>query len=197
MARTKKRILTPEQQLKDAFKYARYIVKTHGTTYSTAKHFKTNPSTVAGRLKLLIDADPDLYKKVCEICPRLGVKKSQLKVGRASGEITKYKKKVAVEEEAKKKKTGPIIYSQPTGYTIIDPGHKKTPKSKCKSLTGRTKGGRYMYTVSAKHFFTNGYQRFTVRANSPKSAIETVQRMIKHYGLDWLNPSTCQTEGLI
>lgn len=188
-----KTILTPEQKLKEAFKYGRYIVKTKSTTYSTAEHFKTNASTVAGRLKLLIEADPDLYKKVCKVCPRLGVKKeNSKKIGRASGTITNQKKKVAAEKE---KKIHTVTYSQPTGYTIVELGHKKTPKSKCKSVSGRSKGGRWEYNVAAKPFFSDGYQRFTVKADSPKKAIELVQHMIKHYRLKWLNPSACWIEG--
>lgn len=192
MKQKKKRpTLTPEQKLREAFKYAKYIIKTNANTYLTAEHFKTNASTVSGRLKLLIEADPCLYKEVCNVCPRLGTSKEHKTIGRASGEITNQKKKVAAEKE--KKRT--VTYSQSTGYTIVELGHKKTPKYKCKSLSGRSKGGRWSYNVAVKPFFTEGYQRFTVKADSPKKAIAQVQLMVKHYGLKWLNPNACWIEG--
>lgn len=183
MQKRKQSILTPDQHLEEARLIGQYIIDNKCSTYDAAAQFNVSQYQISCRLKLLKQMDKKMYAKIKKICPRLGV-------------VRKARKK-KVQKPIYKVNTEPAqyVYSTGTGCRYIETGHKKTPKYKCKSISGRTKGGRWEYVVAAKYFFNDGYQRFVVKANSPKEAIEQVQVIIKHHKLKYLNPNACWIEG--
>lgn len=178
-----KHLTTAQQQyLEQAKIIGQYIIDNKCSTYNAAAHFDISQTQVSVKLNLLKQADKKMYAKIKKICPRLGI-------------VRKQKKKKAQKPICKVTIPTEYIYSTGTGCRWVVTGCKKTPKYKCRSISGRTKGGRWQYAVAAKYFFKDGYQRFVVKANSPKEAIEQVQLMIKHYQLNYINPSACWIEG--